>query len=131
MRRTANILVIDDEDIVRESCRRVLTADGHTVSQAESADEAMDQLEREHFDVVLLDLRIPGFNGLNLLRAIRKAAPQTDIVVITGFPSLENAKASIRLGAFDYVTKPLVPRTLSDVVTQVLTCKPWKVQERC
>jgi DNA-binding NtrC family response regulator len=50
--------------------------------------------------------------------------------VITGYPSVENAKESIRLGAFDYVTKPLLPQTLRTVVSQVLTCKPWKMQER-
>ncbi len=130
MYQPAKILAIDDEEIVRESWRRVLVSDGHTVSVACTADEAMRMLAGEHFDVVLLDLKLPGFGGMHLLRAIRRLAPKTEIVVITGFPSLENAKESIRLGAFDYVTKPLVPRALSNVVSQVLTCKPWKVQER-
>ena len=79
---------------------------------------------------MLLDIRLPGFNGLNLLREIRKVAPHSDIVVITGFPTLENAKESIRLGAFDYVTKPLTPRVLCDVVSNILTCRPWKAKER-
>ena len=83
------------------------------------------------FDVALLDLKIPGSGGLRLLRAIRRMSPQTDVVVMTGFPSIENAKGSIRLGATDYVSKPLVPQTLRRVIGQVLSCKPWAIQERC
>ena len=84
-----------------------------------------------NFDVALVDLRIPGSGGLSLLRAIRKVSPQTETIVITGYPSLMNAKESIRLGAFAFVAKPVVPQTLRTVVSQVLTCKPWKIQERC
>jgi len=127
----AKILVIDDEDIVCRSCQRILSADGHDVSTACSGDEAMGKIENDHFDVALVDLKIPGSGGLSILRAIRKSSPQTTVVVITGHPSIENAKEAIRLGAFEFVTKPFVPQTLRRVVSQVLTCKPWTMQERC
>ena len=126
----AKILVVDDEAVVCRSCRRVLAAEGHDVSTALTGDEAMRKIESDCFDVALLDLKMPGSGGLRVLRAIRKTSPQTEVVVITGYPSVENAKESIRLGAFDYLTKPFPPQTLRTVVSQVLTCKPWKLQER-
>ena len=133
MRLPAKVLVVDDEAIVCRACLRILAADGHAVSIALTGDEALHKIEKEKdcFDVALLDLKIPGCGGLRVLRAIRKASPQTEVVVITGYPSIENAKESIRLGAFDYLTKPFVPQTLRRVVSQALACKPWKIQERC
>lgn len=131
MRFPAKILVVDDEAIVCRSCRRVLAADGHDVSTALTGEEALRKIADDCFDVALLDLKIRGSGGLTVLRAIRKASPQTEVVVITGYPSIENAKESIRLGAFEYLTKPFVPQTLRTVVSQVLACKPWKMQERC
>ncbi len=125
------ILVIDDDAIVCQSCHGILAEDGHDVSVALTGEEALRKIENDHFDIALLDLRIPGSGGLSLLRAIRKASPQTKVVVITGYPSIENAKESIRLGAFDFVAKPFVPQTLLSVIWQVLLCKPWMIQERC
>jgi len=127
----ANILVVDDEDIVCQSCRRVLTAEGHQVSTALTGTEALAKISSENFDVALVDLRIPGSGGLHLLRVMRRASPQTEVVVITGYPSLENAKGAIQFGAYDYVTKPLAPHTLRAVVSQVLTHKPWRIRKRC
>ena len=125
------ILVIDDDPVVCGSCQAILAADGHDVSVALTGEEALREVASAHFDIALLDLRIPGSGGLSLLRAIRRASPQTEVVVITGYPSIENATESIRLGAFDYVTKPFVPQTLCRVIWQVLSCKPWAIQERC
>ena len=87
--------------------------------------------EKDDFDVALVDLKLPGAGGLHLVRIIRKASPQTEVIVITGYPSIENAKESIRLGAFDYVTKPFVPETVRSVVSQALVCKPWMMERRC
>jgi DNA-binding NtrC family response regulator len=130
VRLAAKILVVDDELIVCRSCQRVLAADGHHVSVATTGEAAIRKIREDSFDLTLLDLRIPGFGGLRVQRAIREISPQTDVIILTGYPSVENAKESIRLGAFDYVTKPFVPRILCTVVSQVLACKPWKIQER-
>ena len=117
------ILVVDDEDIVCQSYRRVLEADGHDMSTATTGEEALGKIAAGRFDVVLLDLKIPGSGGLHLLRAIRRVSPRTEVVVITGYPSVESAKEAIRFGAFDVVTKPLVPNELRRMVSQVLACK--------
>lgn len=131
LRPVAKVLVIDDEAIVRRSCLRALSDDGHQVSTAGNGNEALEMLDKGTFDVVFLDLKIPGSGGLGLLPVIQKTSPRTDIVVITGFPSVDNAKESIRLGAFDFIIKPFAPSTLCAVVSQVLACRPWKVHERC
>lgn len=131
MRPRAKVLVIDDEDVICRSCLRVLAPDGYEVRMAFTGREALREVENDRFDLALLDLKIPGSGGLGLLRAIRKVSPETEVIVITGYPSVENAKESIRLGAFDYLTKPFVPETLRTVVSQVLACRPWKILERC
>ena len=126
----ARILVVDDDDVVCRSCREVLAADGHEVYTAHTGEDALRKIENDDFDIALVDLKIPSYGGLNLVRAIRKASPQTEVVVITGYPSIENAKESIRLGAFDYVIKPFVPETVRSVVSQALMCKPWAMERR-
>lgn len=130
MRLPAKVLVVDDKAIECRNCIRVLADDGHEVTVVFTGDEALSKIAHDRYDVALLDLKNPGSGGLRVLRAIRKTSPQTDVVVITGHPSLENAKESIRLGAFDYVTKPFAPQKLRTVVSQALACKPWKIQER-
>jgi DNA-binding NtrC family response regulator len=131
MRAPARILLVDNEPAVCRSCTTLLAADGHEVNTVSSGDEALDKIENDHFDVAVLDVKTAGSGGLRVLRAIRKAAPQTEVVVTTGYPSIANAKESMLLGAFDYMTKPFVPQALCAVVAQVLACKPWKIQERC
>jgi DNA-binding NtrC family response regulator len=126
----ATILVVDDETIVCRSCIRVLASDGHLVFMAQTGDEALRLVEQQTFDVVLLDLRIPGSGGLRVLRAIRKLSPETQVVVITGYPSLDYAKESIRLGAFEFMAKPFASQTLREMVSRALVCKPMKLIER-
>ncbi len=126
----AKVLVVDDEAVVCRSCARTLSEDGHSVSVALTGDEALSMIRSDCYDVALLDLKIPGSGGLDVLRAIRKISPRTEVVVITGYPSINNAKESIRLGAFAFITKPFAPQTLCTVVGQVLVCKPWKLQGR-
>jgi DNA-binding NtrC family response regulator len=126
----ARILVVDDEAIVCRSCSRVLAEDGHLLQMAQTGEEALRLIEREPIDVVLLDLRIPGSGGLKLLRAIRKASPETQVVVITGYPSIDYAKEAIRLGAFEFMAKPFGSQTLRELVSLALVCKPMKLIER-
>ncbi len=126
----AKILVVDDEPIVCQSCQRILAAEDREVCVASTGEEAIQKIENDHFDVALVDLKLPGSGGFNLVRAIRKTSPQTEVVVITGYPSIENAKESIRLGAFEFVTKPFVPDTVCSVVSQALACQPWTMTER-
>jgi DNA-binding NtrC family response regulator len=130
MRGPAKILLVDDEDLVRRNCRSVLAADGHEVCAATTGEEALHKIENGRFDIAVLDLKMAGRGGLRVLRAIRRASPRTEVLVTTGCPSIENAKESIRLGAFEYMSKPFAPQILRMLVSQVLECKPWKMHER-
>ena len=92
MAGAAKILLVDDEAAVCRTCTKVLAADGHEVSSVPNGDEALDRIENDRFDVAVLDLKMPGSGGLRVLRAIRKVSPQTEVVVVTGYPTIENAK---------------------------------------
>jgi two-component system response regulator HydG len=97
---------------------------------AQTGEEALRLIEHQSFDVILLDLRIPGWGGLRVLRAIRKISPETQVVVITGYPSIDYAKEAIRLGAFEFMAKPFASQTLRELVARALVCKPMKLIER-
>jgi DNA-binding NtrC family response regulator len=129
MRALATILVVDDDDAVRASCRRVLVDDGYQVDLAGSSEEAVQKVTARHYDLALLDLRFPQLGGLTLLQYLRNHYPDMEVVVITGYPTIENAKESIELGAFDYVMKPLDPHRIRKVVSRALACRPWTLRK--
>jgi len=101
-----NILIVEDERVVRECCREVAHSLGFGTRVAESRDEAWRILESYHPDVVLLDLRLPGNNGLEMLREIRQRWPETVVIVMTGFATVQSAVQAMKLGAYDYIAKP-------------------------
>ena len=103
----SRVLVVDDEKGVRDSFSLLLAAAGHEVATAASATAALDLLARQDMDVVLTDLLMPGMNGLELLRRVRALAPRTQVIVMTGEPTDETAKAALAAGAADYLAKPI------------------------
>jgi len=102
----ANILVIDDEAEIRESLQVLLSAEGYCVDEAEEGDRGLQRLQEKNYDVVLLDVMMPGKNGLEVLREIRSMDRNLAVVMITAFGSVENAVAAIKAGANDFITKP-------------------------
>jgi DNA-binding NtrC family response regulator len=102
----AKVLVIDDEAEIRESLEILLSAEGYTVDGAESGDEGLNRMREKAFDVVLLDVMMPGRNGLEVLSDIRALDHNLAVLMITAFGSVENAVAAIKAGANDFITKP-------------------------
>jgi two-component system response regulator PilR (NtrC family) len=100
------ILVIDDEPIIREVLQDILTREGHGVTLAPDAEAGLEHLDREEFDVIILDLMLPGLGGLETLRAIKKRDHDQVVVMITAYGSVETAVQAMRMGAHDYLTKP-------------------------
>ncbi len=100
------VLVVDDERGVRESCREVAQALGFTTLIADSAEHCYHSLEDSSVDVVLLDVRLPGTSGLEVLREIKRRRPDTVVVMMTGFATVQSAVTAMKSGAYDYVTKP-------------------------
>jgi DNA-binding response OmpR family regulator len=113
------VLVVDDEPTVREVVAGYLRRDGHAVSEAGDGDTALELLERERPDLVVLDMMLPGVNGLDILRRIR-AAGDLPVIMLTARSEESDRVAGLELGADDYVVKPFSPRELAARVNSVL-----------
>ena len=127
----ARILVVDDDAAVRVSLVRVLTRKGFRVEEACSGVDAVRKLRAGGFSLVVLDLRMPSLGGLTVLQHVRRRHPEVPAVVMTGFPSIENAKESIELGAFDFLLKPLDADRICEVVSRALASEPWRLERSC
>ena len=121
------VLVVDDEEIVRESCRRSLTDAGYTVRTVESGRAALKACRAESFDVMLTDLKMPEMDGLEVARAVREEFPDVRVVIITGYPSRESTAQAKKLGIFDYLEKPLSPERLSEATAAALARPPASI----
>lgn len=114
------VLVIDDEAIVRVSCQRVLEPEGFIVDVTSRGDEALQMMERQSYDVVLTDLKMPDMDGLEVLREIKKKWPDIQVIVITGYGTISTAVQAVKLGAYDVIEKPFSPETILNVVKKAL-----------
>ena len=101
-----SILLVDDEPLMRLSMVDTLEAIGHDVEAAPSGTEGIEAIRQRSFDLVITDLRLPGTDGLTVLKAAKEQSPHTEVVVITAHGSVETAVGAMKLGAFDYITKP-------------------------
>jgi two-component system, OmpR family, phosphate regulon sensor histidine kinase PhoR len=106
------ILVIDDEERVREGCRKVLARDGYEVTIAESGEIGLNMIERQHYDIILLDLMMPSLSGFDVLAHVKTLHPDTVIIVISGYATVENSIEAMKRGAFDFMPKPFSPEQL-------------------
>jgi DNA-binding NtrC family response regulator len=121
------ILVVDDEEVVRLALARVLSSEHCKVEAAWNGADALREIERHSFDVVLLDLRMPGMDGISVLKAIKEKRPEIEVIVVTGYPSLETAKEAIRHGAYDYLAKPVEPDRIINVAHSAVLQKRWSL----
>src|SRR3954465_1835946 len=101
-----SILVVDDEEIMREILDTLLSREGYQVRLASTAAEGLDLLRTMPFDAAILDVMLPGMDGISALDEIRKIDDDLPVMMITAFASVENAIAAMKRGAYDYITKP-------------------------
>lgn len=120
MRAKANILVVDDEETMRDSCRQALVDEGHRVEVASDGNEGLGLLAQQAFDLVILDLKMPGLRGMEVLKRIRQKDHEIIVVVITGYATVESAVEAMKCGAYDYIPKPFTPESLRVIVTRAL-----------
>jgi DNA-binding NtrC family response regulator len=125
MSKSNKVLVVDDDEVVRLSYQRSLQAANCNVESVLNGEDALQALERQSFDVVLLDLRMPGMDGMSVLKAIKQAWPESEVLVITGYPTVESAKEAVRLGAYDYLAKPVGPAEVINATSGAITQKKW------
>ena len=112
------ILVVDDEIGPRESLRMILKP-LYEVHTAAAGEEALQFIQDNHVDLVLLDLNMPGRSGFGVLKAIKDFRPDIEVIIITGYKSLENAKEAIRLGAEDFIPKPFNVADILAIVAKI------------
>jgi two-component system phosphate regulon sensor histidine kinase PhoR len=112
------VLVVDDEQDIRDASERILTRTGFKVMKATRGDEALDVLDKERIDIVLLDLKMPGMDGLEVLKRIRMLSKTIQVIVITGYATVETAIEAMKQGAYDFIPKPFEPDQLRIVVNR-------------
>jgi PAS domain S-box-containing protein len=117
------ILLVDDEEGICSTLGTLLKKEGYSVASASSFDEAWILIQNSRFDLAFFDIMLAGENGLELLREIKKIASATQVVMFTGYPQVESAAVAVRLGAFDYITKPVRYETLLAVTRHALSVK--------
>ena len=119
----AKILVVDDEEIILLSCNRVLTEEGYEIQTRLSGKEALELLAEELFDLAIVDLKMPGMDGIELLRAIKRDYPHISVIMITGYSTIESAVEAMKAGAVDYLPKPFTPDQVTLVVKKALDAR--------
>jgi two-component system nitrogen regulation response regulator GlnG len=119
-----HILIVDDEEAVCWALRRALVGEGHTAAVASSAEEALEQAARQKPDVVILDVRLPGMDGLTALPRLRQLTGDAPVIVVTAFGSLGTAVGAVAGGAFDYLAKPFDLEQALDAVSRALQRRP-------
>ena len=115
------ILVIDDESIIRISCQRSLSNEGYEVKLASSGKEGIELLEKGEFNLVLLDIKMPDMDGIEVLKKITSTWPETKVIMITGYSTDEAAVKTLRLGALNYLEKPFTPDSLIETIKEALS----------
>jgi DNA-binding NtrC family response regulator len=125
-----NLLIVDDERSIREACRDVAQSMGFTAHVADSAEHAYRLLDAQTFDAVLLDLRLPGAGGLEALRRIRERRPESVVIVVTGYGTVQSAVQAMKNGAYDYVTKPFCVDELKLLLERVVSHLRMKTENR-
>ena len=118
--KEAHVAVIDDEDAMREGCRQTLAEEGYQTTVAANGEDGLRLVARDRPNVVLVDLKMPGVSGLEVLERIQRIDPQITTIVITGYGTTDSAVAAMQAGALDFLNKPFGPDKLLDAVARGL-----------
>ena len=129
MKARYRILVVDDDAFMRDACHQTLTKQGHSTTLAKSGQEGLGLLEKSSFDLILLDLNMPNEDGLFILAEIKDIDPEAIVVMISGYGSIETAVQAIKLGAFDFITKPFTPEELLNTAKRALRNRRLTIED--
>lgn len=128
MNKKERIMIVDDEKIVRESLYHWFSDEGYDVDTAESAENALKKFDKDKFDLVLLDMKMPGMSGLDLLPKLKQIDEDCFVILITAYASVPSAIQALKEGAFDYITKPVDPEELNHIVKNAIQQKKLKTE---
>jgi DNA-binding NtrC family response regulator len=115
---SGRILLVDDEEIVLRACRRILAGDDYEIDVARDGLEALGQVKKKDYDVLILDIMMPKMDGIEVLRRVKETRPDIEVVMITGLNKIDTAVKAMKLGAFDYLPKPFEPQDLRLLVAR-------------
>ena len=118
--KSVNILIVDDEFSVRDSLTKWFKSDGYVADSAANATEALKKLQAGHWDIVFLDIKMPGLDGMELQQRIKNIDPDMVIIMLTGYASIDTAVKSLKEGAYDYITKPVDPDYLTHLIEKIV-----------
>lgn len=129
MEKKGKILVLDDDPVVTLSCKRILGAEGYNIVTVDKGKEAIKRIGSEEFDLLISDIRLPDIDGMTVIKESRIIQPKLDVVIITGYPTLEDAKESVKLGVFEYIEKPFTPDFMINVAKKIFDKKGWILRQ--
>ena len=118
-----NIMVVDDEAVIREGMRRILSASGYQVETSSSGRTAIEKIQEQDFDVVITDLKMPGMDGIEVLKTIKILQPEVPVIIITGYSTVDTAVEAMKNGAFDYIAKPFTSELIIEKVQKAVDHK--------
>ncbi|MFZ2147254.1 MAG: sigma-54 dependent transcriptional regulator [Sedimentisphaerales bacterium] len=128
---SANILVIDDEESMRAGCIQTLTENGYRVQAVENGRMGLERIAKESFDVILLDLKMPGIQGTEVLKKLKENDPNLVVIIITAYGTIDSAVEAMKRGAYDFLTKPFTPETLNSIVKRAVDSRLRALEEAC
>lgn len=126
----ARILCVDDEAVILDSFRKILVLDGYCVDTVESGKEALGLIQSHHYDFVFTDLKMPEMDGVEVTKSVKHLRPDIDVVIITGYATVETAVECMKFGAMDYVQKPFTEDELLDFVKKILIKRKDRIQKQ-
>lgn len=126
----ARILCVDDEEVILSSFRKILVLDGYSVDTVETGQEALGLIQKHHYDFVFTDLKMPMMDGVEVTKAVKHMRPDIDVIIITGYASVETAVETMKYGAMDYVQKPFTEDELLAFVKNALIKRQDKIQKQ-
>jgi DNA-binding NtrC family response regulator len=125
------VLIIDDDESMRIGCEQALEIGGFGVASAAGGQDGLERARRESFDVVLLDMKMPGLSGLEVLERLKQESPNTMVIMITAFATIDSAVAAIQQGAYNYLPKPFTPEALIALVARATHAQRARLESAC
>lgn len=123
------ILIVDDEKNIRQTLSTHLESEDYEVETAMNGEEGLKEFDKKNYDLVLLDMKLPGVDGIEILKKMKEKKEDIVVIIITAYGTIENSVEAMKLGAFDYIQKPFNPDEISDIVTDVLKRNKFEKKE--
>jgi DNA-binding NtrC family response regulator len=123
-----SILIVEDEETLRESIKRIFTKEGYAVDTAESAEKGLELLTTAVYDVIISDIILPGIDGIEMLGKVREQIPDQIVIIVTAYASLDTSVKALRAGAYDYIMKPIIHEEIKQIVRNALRQKSLQTE---